>query len=291
MEDTKITPEEVLKLKQAAQAEQAAQTGAPEGTILGPQVKAQIQVVGDKGIIKGYASIFKAFDSYNERVKKGAFKRSIEESFKGLAVPRIKVLSQHRWDEPIGLPTVLKEDGVGLYFEAEVSAHPDNEAARKMRALMTEGLVDGVSIGYRIRPGGITDLGEKDFDPAELVGPIWMWPAELTDLNLLEFSPVTFPANWGARLEVVKSLGRVQVPGYRFASLTATEEDAEPGSAKQDQGAAPHNDTSNDGGAPEKAAPQDDTKSQQQALADALAGFVREDDQRRLVGALKTLGG
>jgi len=287
MEDTKITPEEVLKLKQAAQAEQAAQTGAPEGTILGPQVKAQIQVVGDKGIIKGYASIFKVFDSYNERVKKGAFKRSIEESFKGLTVPRIKVLSQHRWDEPIGLPTVLKEDGVGLYFEAEISGHPDNEAARKMRALMAEGLVDGVSIGYRIRPGGITDLGEKDFDPAELVGPIWMWPSELTDLSLLEFSPVTFPANWGARLEVVKSLGRVQVPGHRFASLPAEPDDDQDGDADAKSG---DDAKDNNEGASNKAAPQDDTKSQQ-ALADALAGFVREDDQRRLADALKTLGG
>jgi len=274
---------ELLKLKEAAHAERRAELGVTEDLII-TQKAGELQTVADKGLIKGYASVFEVFDFHNEKTVKGAFKRSIKEDFRGLDVPKIKVLSQHNWTQPIGLPVALMEDTAGLYFEAEISGNADNLPAKAMRALMSEGLVDGVSIGYRIRPGGIVELGEKDFDITQLRGPTWLWPCKLTDLLLMEFSPVTFPSNWEARLEVVKSMGRVQAPGHRFARLPA---------APEPDGQGNNGDTNDnsDEGASNKAAPQDDTKSQQQALADALAGFVREDDQRRLADALKTLGG
>lgn len=99
-------------------------------------------------------------------------------------------------------------------------------------------------------------------------------------------------------MEVVKSLGRVQVPGHRFASPPAApalddqEGDAD-GNAKNPQPV--DNKSNNDGNAnkadhADKAEPQDDTK-QQQALGAALKAFAEEDDQRRLAAALKTLGG
>lgn len=287
----RLPAEELLKLKEAAQADRRAELGVAEEVIVGHKA-ADLQVVADKGLIKGYASVFETFDFYNEKTVKGAFKRSIKEDFKGLDVPKIKVLSQHKWSEPIGLPVVLLEDQTGLYFEAEISGNPDIPAARAMRAMMSEGLVDGVSIGYKIRPGGIVELGEKDFDTAALKGPLWMWPHKLTDLHLMEFSPVTFPANWEARLEVVKSMGRLQVPvawpkgGSPQPVDNDVDEPADHGEAK------PNGETKSNNEA--KADKSNNDTNNEQALADALKALAQADDHdnaRRLVAALKTLGG
>ena len=70
--------------------------------------------------------------------------------------------ANHKWDEPIGYFTVIKEDQVGLYFEAELHS---TEKANEFLSIITErvkaGKSVGVSIGYRVNesePGVWEDM-------------------------------------------------------------------------------------------------------------------------------------
>lgn len=198
---------------------------APEGgqapTTLALEVVSEVHYVGSKGIIQGYASVFDECDYYNDFIRAGAFARSIQENFEGLTTPRIKVLMMHWWGCPIGLPTVMREDSRGLYVEARIT--DQTEEGQRARVLAELGLMDGLSIGFRPVPGGYRELGEDEFKADELKGSIWWWPGEYTDLDLHEFSLVTFPANWSSRVEAVKSLGQLIVPGWRPEKAPASQ--------------------------------------------------------------------
>src|SRR5690554_142482 len=77
---------------------------------------------------EGYGSIFGNVDAYNDVVEKGAFAKTLQEQ-KG----RIKILWQHKTDEPIGIVKEAKEDEVGLWIKAElVSGVPEAEKAFKL---------------------------------------------------------------------------------------------------------------------------------------------------------------
>lgn len=204
-----LTPERMLQLKDASRG-----IGEMDGEEpLKAMAPIDVHFQAKEGIIEGYTSLFNVFDHYNEVIRPGAFARSIEEDFNGLEVPRIKTLLMHRWSQPIGLPTIMREDSTGLYIEARITESTDE--GRKAFALASEGLMDGLSIGFYRRKGGWRELGEDEFDPEELPGSIWWWPTELTDLRVVEFSLVTFPANWGSRVEATRSLERLVVRGWR----------------------------------------------------------------------------
>ncbi len=57
-------------------------------------------------IIEGYASVFDITDSHNDMIVKGAFKSSKSSC--------VKLLWQHDVTKPIGVITILEEDGYGL---------------------------------------------------------------------------------------------------------------------------------------------------------------------------------
>lgn len=203
------------------------------------QFKIEIKADSEKRLISGYASTFDGWDSYIDTIVKGAFVRTIAEKHEGREHSLIKFLWQHAWADPLGLPTVLREDSHGLEFEAKVSDPTD--LGRRALVLAEEKVVDGLSIGYDIFPGGAEWLDPSEISEDELAALLasgvtlddlfWMTPRRLTAIDLWEVSLVTFPANTEARVEVVKSMARTLVPGWRPEGAKASPSAKEPADA------------------------------------------------------------
>ena len=130
---------------------------------------------------EAYAAIKNNIDSMQERIRDGAFTKTLKERFpKGL----IKAFWRHR--DPMGLPTHIEEDSKGLYTVTKVSETRTNE---EYMILMRDKVVDRMSIGYDVIKDDIKE-GIRD----------------LLELKLYEYSPVPIAANEDAMLISVKSL-------------------------------------------------------------------------------------
>ena len=127
--------------------------------------------------LAGYASIFGVADSGGDVVRAGAFARPVGEG------KRLPLLWQHAADEPIGFVERLSEDGRGLRVVARVAA--DTRRGGDAAALLKAGALDGLSFGYRVRASR----------PDRARGL-----RELTDLEIIEVSLVTFPMQPRARI-------------------------------------------------------------------------------------------
>lgn len=141
-------------------------------------------VDAESGVFEGYGSVFGVLDSYQERVAAGAFRRSLSER----GASGIKMLWQHRAAEPVGVWEEMREDERGLYCRGRLLL--DVERGRECYALLKAGAIDGLSIGYLPR------VWEQDTASGIRTHK---------DVDLMEVSPVTFPANSAARVVAVKS--------------------------------------------------------------------------------------
>lgn len=139
----------------------------------------------EQGVIEGYGSIFGNVDSYGDVVAKGAFTRTLEEAKDGGRMPAM--LWQHNPDEPIGVWTSMREDSKGLYVKGQLAA---TQRGREALELIKMGALSGLSIGY--------STVAADYDTSKDI-------RVLTDVDLWEVSPVTFPANDKARITSAKS--------------------------------------------------------------------------------------
>lgn len=144
--------------------------------------------VADDGTFSGYGSVFDVKDSYGDVVMPGAFKESLKR-IKATGAP-LPALWQHRSDQPIGGYTELSEDQYGLKVEGFLLVD-EIPLARQAFALMKKKIVRGLSIGYYIEDGFYNEK-DKVF--------------QLRKLDLVEVSPVTFPANDKAQIDGVKSI-------------------------------------------------------------------------------------
>jgi len=126
----------------------------------------------------GYAAIFGRPDRGGDVIRAGAFARACRRP--AAALP---LLWQHAPGRPIGRIEYLKEDGRGLRVIGRLS---QGAAGREAAALLKEGAVRGLSFGYRVRAA----MGEG--------------PRELTELELVEVSLVTFPMQPKARVHAVE---------------------------------------------------------------------------------------
>lgn len=146
--------------------------------------------IGEQGEVQGYGSIFGNIDSYGERVLPGAFSRSIAQFKLTNTVPLM--LWQHRPTEPIGQWTAISEDQIGLRLVGKFNLNTTRgrDAYEHVRA----GDINGLSIGYNeIRAKANGDV------------------RELLELELLETSIVSLPANPRARVTGVKCESFVDV--------------------------------------------------------------------------------
>lgn len=147
------------------------------------------------GTFTGYGSVSGNVDSYGDVVAKGAFKGTLREWKAQKRLP--PMLVQHGgWMMgdmdalPIGVWTAMEEDEVGLKVEGRI-INLDTERGKTIYGAMKEGALDGLSIGYRAKK---FTLGTKPDEPRRT----------LEQIDLLEVSLVTFPANGKARVGAVK---------------------------------------------------------------------------------------
>jgi uncharacterized protein len=147
----------------------------------------KVKEVEDSGRFSGYASVFGVLDAYREIVAAGAFINSIKAiTDSGRPLP---CLWQHLSSAPIGGYDKLEEDEKGLFVEGFLLTE-HIEKARETHALMKRGIVSGLSIGYYVI--------EDSFNEKDRV-------RTLKEVELVEVSVVTFPANPDARVDSLKS--------------------------------------------------------------------------------------
>jgi HK97 family phage prohead protease len=138
--------------------------------------------VAADGGFEGYASLFNVADLGKDMVLPGAFAESLAR--RGAA--GIRMVWQHDPAEPIGRWLALAEDGRGLRVRGRLNLAVAR--AREIHALMREGAIDGLSIGFRVERARTDRAGLR----------------RLEKLDLWEISVVTFPMQPGARVAAVK---------------------------------------------------------------------------------------
>ncbi|MBY6239746.1 HK97 family phage prohead protease [Methylosinus sp. Sm6] len=134
--------------------------------------------IGADGVFAGYASLFDLRDSCGDVVAPGAFAASLRR--RGAA--GVKMLWQHRPEEPIGVWADIAEDARGLKVKGRLDLAVTR--AREALSLIRAGALDGLSIGFRtLRASSDRNGGRR-----------------LMEIDLIEISIVTFPALPQARI-------------------------------------------------------------------------------------------
>ncbi len=156
-------------------------------------VNAQVRAKDDGKLgIEGYGAVFnEIYDNgwFKETIKPGAFSRALRES------QDVRCLMNHDANLVLGrsksATLELKEDQKGLHFSCDL---PDTQAARDLHQLVKRGDVDQCSFSFRAMAQTWRD--EKDADGH------WTTTRELTDVDLYDVGPVTFPAYTGTSVGV-----------------------------------------------------------------------------------------
>ncbi len=144
-------------------------------------IDVSIDSVGDDGRFEGYASLFDRVDMSRDIVERGAFAKAIARRGAG----GVRMLFQHDPAQPIGAWTSLAEDEYGLKVRGRLS--PGSNKAREVRALIRDGALDGLSIGFKVARGRT--------DPKTGI-------RHIREADLWEISVVTFPMQEGARISL-----------------------------------------------------------------------------------------
>ena len=138
------------------------------------------EVDAEEGVFKGYASTYD-LDKGGDIIVKGAFDKSLSTNS-----AQVKILWQHKQDTPIGKPMVMRVDERGLYVEGKIS---DTSRGKDAKTLMRDGVIDSMSIGF------IANEVDYNSDGVRLI----------KELELIEFSLVTYPMNPKAQITQVKN--------------------------------------------------------------------------------------
>ena len=136
------------------------------------------------GTFSGYASVFKVpIDTWPPTViEPGAFKATLGNKADR---DRVRILWQHRVDQPIGVPTDLAEDKEGLRITGRLS---DTQLGRDARTLLEDGVVREMSIGFDPVKWTMQADPTAPKDPDKFI-------RHLSEVKLWEVSLVTFGAN------------------------------------------------------------------------------------------------
>jgi uncharacterized protein len=129
---------------------------------------------------EGYASLFGVPDGAGDIVAPGAFAGSLRRR----PPQKIRMLYQHSALEPLGVWDEIKEDSRGLYVRGRLVL--DVTRAREVRALIAEGALNGLSIGFRTVRAGRQGTNRL-----------------LTEIELWEISVVTFPLLAGSSVTAI----------------------------------------------------------------------------------------
>lgn len=130
-------------------------------------------------MFEGHASLFGVADGAGDSVAPGAFAASLRKRGAG----DVRMLYQHFAHAPIGVWEEIREDAKGLYVRGRLAT--DVEQARDVRALLAEGALNGLSIGFRTVRARRTAPGRR------LLQEIELWEISVVTFPLLEGSMVT----------------------------------------------------------------------------------------------------
>ena len=164
------------------------------GTYVAPlEVKFADDALGE---FSGLASAHGVVDSHGDVVVPGAFSASLAEHKARGSMPTMYV--QHGpalgGDPlPVGVWTHMEEDAHGLRVKGRISAL-DTDYGRRIRSLVQDGALKGLSIGYNVATNGAV-YGRKPGEPRRT----------LKAVRLVEVSLVSTPSNDRARVESIKS--------------------------------------------------------------------------------------
>lgn len=148
-------------------------------------VPLDLKAVAEDGEFEGYLSTFGNVDRGMDMVMPGAFRRTLKER----KLSSIKLLRDHDTRKVIGKWLSMDEDDRGLKVRGKLFAGTVQLATETL-ALMREGALDAMSIGYRtIKAQWDEEQGVR----------------KLLDLDLWEGSIVTFPMNEMATVDAVKT--------------------------------------------------------------------------------------
>ena len=146
----------------------------------------------------GYGAYFNNIDSYGDIIVPGAFKSAVNYAKRTGDYPALMV--QHGADgyTPVGIFTKMVEDENGLYVEGKLA---DTERGREYYTLMKmepRPAIKGMSIGYFTRKAEYPSEENRKSFPKGCM-------RKILDVELVEISLVTVPANKKATITGVKS--------------------------------------------------------------------------------------
>jgi HK97 family phage prohead protease len=142
---------------------------------------------GEFGYFEGYASTFGNMDRVDDIMMHGCFEDSIRK-YQDTS-KKLPMLWQHRMDVPIGSFPVIREDVKGLFVQGRINLGV--EQGRSAYALLKAGDLDSMSIGFITR--------KSDYDEETQI-------RRIKEVDLMEVSVVTIPANSQATLTSIKSI-------------------------------------------------------------------------------------
>jgi len=147
---------------------------------------------------EGYASLFGVPDGAGDIVAPGAFAASLRRR----PPAKVRMLYQHSALEPLGVWLAIREDAKGLYVRGRLVL--DVVRAREVRALIREGALNGLSIGFRtVRARRDAKTGLRT----------------LSEIELWEISVVTFPLLADSKVTAIGGKSAALPDAIRKATL------------------------------------------------------------------------
>ena len=154
----------------------------------------EVKAISEEGNFEGYASTFGNVDFGGDIVAKGAFAQSIKVN-KGI----VPILASHNPDHQIGWNKSAFEDNKGLKVEGMLDFNVQKAVERHslMKTAKELGAKMGLSIGYRVIKA----------EPHRSKVDVRV----LREVELMEYSVVTFPMNAKATVTAVKTIDGVNI--------------------------------------------------------------------------------
>lgn len=159
----------------------------------------EVKFAPDAMSFEGYGAVFGNVDAYGDVIEPGAFANYLSDVQSGRQQWPAMLLQHGGYGmtaedmTPIGVWTSLAEDGKGLKVAGKLADTPRGREVHALMKMDPRPAIDGLSIGYIAKE---SEPRSKPEDPRR----------RLKRIDLIEISPVTFPANGKARVSAVKSI-------------------------------------------------------------------------------------
>jgi uncharacterized protein len=188
-------------------------------------VKAELRASkAGKPQIFGYAATFNVnaqLPGFRECIRASAFTRAIRDNQDTVC------LFNHDMNLVLGRTTSgtlrLKQDSKGLYYTCDL---PDTEAGRNAHTSISRGDINGCSFAFKMVEGG------QKWSEGRAADGSFFVQREITDCDLLDVSPVTYPAYSGtavdARATQVPAELRSRVEGLNAGRIVVPTLEPEP---------------------------------------------------------------